>query len=133
MTPGRPARLLRPLQALDSEELRAEAEGGSAPQAKEIGPGLWVLPQPTGLENPPRFTLSYLLEDERGGLHLIDPGVDDAEGANRARVSALLANIGHSEADLVGTIVTHLHVDHLALAERLQRELGVPQIGRAHV
>lgn len=126
MTPGRPAHLLRPLQALDPEEQRAEAEGGGVPEAKTIGPGLWVLPQPTGLEHPPRFTLSYLLEDERGGLHLIDPGVDDADGANRARLSALVTSTGHSDADLAATIVTHLHVDHLALTERLQRELGVP-------
>lgn len=125
MTPDRPAHLLRPLQALDPEELRADTEGG-VPSAKEVGPGLWVIPQPTGLEHPPRFTLSYLLADERGGLHLVDPGADDAEGANRARLSALLGSIGRSQADLAGTIVTHLHVDHLALAEHLQREHGVP-------
>jgi glyoxylase-like metal-dependent hydrolase (beta-lactamase superfamily II) len=124
VTPGRPAHLLRPLQALDPGELRAEAEGGREPAAKEVASGLWVLPQPTGLEHRPLFTLSYLLEDGRGRLHLVDPGVDDA--ANRARLNALLTSIGRSEADLAGTVVTHLHVDHLALAEHLQREHGVP-------
>ncbi|MFB2580123.1 MBL fold metallo-hydrolase [Herbiconiux sp. P15] len=113
---------------MSGAELEAETGGGTG---ADLGPalvreGVWVLAQPTGAAHPPRFTLSYLIEDDQHGLHLVDPGIDDAEGANRARLSAVLQSLGRSEDDLASTIVTHLHHDHLALAEHLQREHSVP-------
>jgi glyoxylase-like metal-dependent hydrolase (beta-lactamase superfamily II) len=126
MSPAQGARLLRPMQSVSSEELRAERDGVVIPPAAPAAEMTWVLPQPTGSSHPPRYTLSYILEDSRGGIHLIDPGLDDAEGRNRARLDAFLGSIGRSVRNVVSTIVTHLHVDHIALAEWLRNEHGTP-------
>ncbi len=135
-SPG-PAPLHPPLPAgfpepLDLAEYRAELAGADAtkgadatvilPGPVQVRPGIWVLPQPMPAEYPPHFTLSYLVHDTDGALHLIDPGWDSDE--NHERLARLFAQIGASLGDLATILVTHLHPDHIGMADRLRRESG---------
>ncbi|MCS5717372.1 MBL fold metallo-hydrolase [Herbiconiux sp. CPCC 205763] len=124
------------MRALSEPEFAAETSGGTAPAPARAADDVWVLPQPMPNEYSPHYSLSYLVRDAHGGLHLIDPGLDSDE--NRARLSALLGEIARetgsagsagvvNEAPALASItVTHLHRDHLGMAERLRRETGVP-------
>ncbi|QJU55424.1 MBL fold metallo-hydrolase [Herbiconiux sp. KACC 21604] len=96
--------------------------GESLPPAAEVRPGVWVLPQPTPGDGIPHYTLSYAIVDEAGGVHLVDPGWDTEENADR--LAAFLADRGARLDDVVSVTATHLHPDHLGLAERLRRETG---------
>ncbi|SDY73969.1 MBL fold metallo-hydrolase [Herbiconiux ginsengi] len=120
-------------RALSELEYAAETGGGPAPAAARAGDDVWVLPQPMPNEYSPHYSLGYLIRDARGGLHLVDPGLDS--DGNRERLSALVTEIrGDSGApgdswatpELASITVTHLHRDHLGMAERLRRETGVP-------
>ncbi|MCS5735427.1 MBL fold metallo-hydrolase [Herbiconiux daphne] len=110
--------------ALSQAEYDAETTGGRAPEPSAARDGLWVVPQPMPGEHSPLYTLTYLLRDDRGGLHLIDPGF--GSDANHERFVAFLAGLGASPADISSITVTHLHHDHLGAAERLRRDSGAP-------
>ena len=64
-------------------------------------------------------TLTYLLRDRVGGLHVVDPGWDDP--ANRRLVVEAIEAIG---GPLRQIVVTHLHPDHLGLAGHLATTTG---------
>jgi glyoxylase-like metal-dependent hydrolase (beta-lactamase superfamily II) len=121
------------IQALSELEYTAETSGGAAPAPSRASEDVWVLPQPMPGEHSPRYSLSYLIRDARGGLHLVDPGLDT--DVNRQRLAALVAEIARESSssggpghppELDSITVTHLHTDHLGMAERLRRETGVP-------
>lgn len=114
------------MRAVSEQEYRAELEGGFVPDPAPAGPGVTVLPQSTGSAHPPRYTLSYVIEDSDSGIHVVDPGLDDAEGENLARLETHLARSGRRLDEIASVTVTHLHADHLGLGERLQRDHGVP-------
>ena len=67
------------------------------------------------------YTLSYILEDAAGGLHVVDPGSDSDD--NLLRLRGFLRSIGHDLSAVRSAIVTHMHADHLGLAHRL-RDVG---------
>lgn len=77
--------------------------------------------------NPGPFTgpgtNTWLLE-EGGEVVVIDPGPVDT--AHLERVAARVA-----ASTPVGVLVTHTHIDHAPLANRLARELGVPAFGHS--
>lgn len=116
------------MQPLSELEYAAETSGGPAPAPSRAADDIWVLPQPIPNEYSPHYSLSYLIRDAHGGLHLVDPGLDS--DANRERLEALVGRIaqetGSTESPLASITVTHLHRDHLGLAERLRAESGVP-------
>ncbi|MGD8168769.1 MBL fold metallo-hydrolase [Herbiconiux sp. P16] len=131
------------MQALSDLEYAAETSGGPAPAPARAGDDVWVLPQPMPSDYSPHYSLSYLIRDARGDLHLVDPGLDS--DVNRERLAALVADIARdsgasgggggsgsgasgeaAEPALASITVTHLHRDHLGMAERLRRESGVP-------
>jgi glyoxylase-like metal-dependent hydrolase (beta-lactamase superfamily II) len=88
---------------------------------EQLRDGIWVIPQPF----PSRaevFTLNYVIEDDRGGLHLIDPGADIDENIERLRSG--LAAIGRSIEDVATITITHMHHDHLGVAERARAASG---------
>jgi glyoxylase-like metal-dependent hydrolase (beta-lactamase superfamily II) len=70
----------------------------------------------------PHYTLNYIVRDDDGGLHLIDPGWNTDE--NRQRLDAFLVTIAARPSDIVSVVATHLHADHLGLAGRLRDETG---------
>lgn len=92
---------------------------------EEIRPGIHTVPiaMPGG---PIPYSLCYLIEDDRGGVHVVDPGWSSEE--NAGRLSAALEYIGHTVGDVVQIVVTHLHADHLGGADRLRTASGAPLV-----
>ena len=68
------------------------------------------------------YSLCYLIEDARGGVHVVDPGW--SSDANWASLSGALAASGHTLADVASVVVTHLHPDHLGMADRVRAASG---------
>jgi glyoxylase-like metal-dependent hydrolase (beta-lactamase superfamily II) len=68
-------------------------------------------------------TLTYLLRDRQGGVHVVDPGWDAP--ANRRLVEDAIAALG---GPLRQIVVTHLHPDHLGLAGHLAATTGAPVV-----
>jgi glyoxylase-like metal-dependent hydrolase (beta-lactamase superfamily II) len=101
-----------------------EAAGGDlVPPPEEVRDGLVVV----GLRQPgtlPHYTLSHLVLDAHGGVHVIDPGWDSDE--NWAALSEALTALGRSVADIASVTVTHLHPDHLGMADRMRSASGAP-------
>lgn len=91
------------------------------PPVEQLGEGLWSIPVPMPARSPLRYVSVYVFAVP-GGLVLIDAGWGD-DGAWQA-LNAGLAGIGASVADVRGVLVTHMHWDHLGLADRIRRESG---------
>ncbi|WP_022882836.1 MBL fold metallo-hydrolase [Gryllotalpicola ginsengisoli] len=107
---------------LDPAE-RAAATSDAIPEPVRVADGVWTMPVEFPSEGQPlRYTLGYVLLDGDGGVHLIDPGVDT--DANWQRLEGLLAALGTSVSAIRTVIATHLHFDHLGMAERVQRATG---------
>ncbi|MFC4243183.1 MBL fold metallo-hydrolase [Gryllotalpicola reticulitermitis] len=107
---------------VDTTEEHA-ATTGSVPEPREVMPGVWTLPTEFPSKGQPlRYTLSYVLLDTAGGVHLIDPGVDTS--ANWKRLETLLASLGRELADIRTVVVTHLHFDHLGIGARVRAATG---------
>ena len=89
----------------------------SVPELEEIRPGTWAIP--LGMpDSPLGYVLSYLLSDEAGHLHSIDPGwaTDD----NWRILVTAIDRLGRTMSDVRTISLTHLHRDHLGLAAKLQ-------------
>jgi glyoxylase-like metal-dependent hydrolase (beta-lactamase superfamily II) len=108
--------------AVSDDEHRAETSGEGLPPAASIRDWLTVLPQALPSAHSPRYTLSYLVQDASGGIHVVDPGWDSPE--NRDRLIGKLADWGTTLGAVRSTVCTHLHRDHLGLAEWLREEAG---------
>jgi glyoxylase-like metal-dependent hydrolase (beta-lactamase superfamily II) len=107
---------------VDPAEQHAALHGG-VPEPTEIAPGVWTLPTEFPSKGQPlRYTLSYVLTDASGGVHLIDPGVDTE--ANWQRLETHLAALGRTVADIRTVVVTHLHFDHLGIGARIRAASG---------
>lgn len=70
------------------------------------------------------YSLAYLIEDDRGRLHVVDPGSPTAD-AGRALLAAVDA-LGRSLRDVAQIVVTHLHPDHAGGAAELRSLTGAP-------
>ena len=68
------------------------------------------------------YSLCYLIEDAHGAVHVIDPGW--SSDANWASLTRALGASGHTIADVASVIVTHLHSDHLGMADRVRAASG---------
>jgi len=109
-------------QVVDQTEQQAATTGG-IPESREVAPGVWTLATEFPSEGQPlRYTLTYVLLDTDGGVHLIDPGVDT--DLNWKHLEALLAKLGREVSDIRTVVVTHLHFDHLGLATRVRDATG---------
>lgn len=106
-----------------SEAQFAAANANGVPTVELVRDGLWALgiPMP-GLQ--PHYSFSYLVADRNDGIHIIDPGWDSDE--NWQYLSDALASIGSSTARIRTVTVTHLHPDHMGMAERVRAETGAP-------
>ena len=90
------------------------------PPVEQLRPDLWSLPVPMG--GPLRYVSVYAFALDGGGLGLIDTGWGSDE--SWTALTAGLASIGGDVADVRGVLVTHLHYDHLGLAERVRQASG---------
>src|SRR3954449_7403548 len=92
----------------------------TVPPVEQLRADLWSIPVPMG--GPLRYVSVYAFALDGGGLGLIDTGWGSDE--SWAALSAGLSSIGGDVADVGGVLVTHLHFDHLGLAERLRQASG---------
>lgn len=94
--------------------------GGRIPSPERItaDTAAIALPLPHGGTVP--YTLCYVLLDANGEAHLVDPGYGSDENAELLRSG--LAELGDPRVRSV--IVTHLHPDHLGMADRLRTATG---------
>lgn len=95
-------------------------EGGRMPGPEQVRPGLWSVPIPFP-GNLLRYTLSYLLVTE-GRVVVIDPGFDD--DGNWALLQRALESVGCGLSDVSGVAVTHYHLDHWGMADRIAAASG---------
>lgn len=100
----------------------AATSNGGLPPLERITDDTWAigLPLPASGSTTVPYTLCYLLLDAAGTVHLVDPGFGSDE--NLTLVRAALAEFG--DPDVASVVVTHLHPDHLGLAERLRAQTG---------
>jgi glyoxylase-like metal-dependent hydrolase (beta-lactamase superfamily II) len=91
------------------------------PPVEQVRPDVWSIPVPIP-HNPLRYVSVYALALSGGGLGLIDTGWDSEEGW--AALTAGLAGLGGSVDDVRGVLVTHMHFDHIGLADRVRATSG---------
>lgn len=94
------------------------------PDTLQVEDGVWAVPLPLQGDQYVRHTYTYLVLDERGSVHVIDPGWDTP--GNRARLESSFGQIGKRLADVTAIVSTHLHPDHTGLAPWLQEHSGAP-------
>ncbi|MFD0994815.1 glyoxylase-like metal-dependent hydrolase (beta-lactamase superfamily II) [Pseudoclavibacter chungangensis] len=96
-------------------------ETAAVPSHARIDERTWRIAMPTGIEFVP-WTNAYILLDDGGRAHVVDPGVDGERALDR--LLDALDTIG--AAGLDGIVVTHVHPDHVGLAARLRAATGAP-------
>jgi glyoxylase-like metal-dependent hydrolase (beta-lactamase superfamily II) len=92
----------------------------AVPPVEQVRDGLWSIPVP--MRGPLRYVSAYAFALDGGGLGLIDTGWESDEGW--AALTDGLSSIGGAVEDVRGVLVTHLHFDHLGLAERVRQASG---------
>lgn len=70
------------------------------------------------------YSLCYLIADAHGGVHVLDPGADMP--GNLERIAAALGADGYSWGDVRSILVTHLHSDHMEIAQAVRERTGAP-------
>lgn len=89
------------------------------PELEEVREEVWAIGLRLARTIRPLYTLSYLLRDSAGGIHLIDPGMDLPD--NRRRLAAALRTVGAEPGEVQTIIATHRHPDHTGLVPWLQK------------
>lgn len=92
----------------------------TVPPVERLRDGLWSIPVP--MLGPLRYVNVHAFALDGGGLGLIDAGWESDEGWTA--LTDGLAAIGGGVEDVRGVLVTHLHFDHLGLAERVRQASG---------
>jgi glyoxylase-like metal-dependent hydrolase (beta-lactamase superfamily II) len=95
------------------------AAAGRDPGPDRVADDLVLLAVPITAAAVVGSTLTALIRDSRGGVHVVDPGWDTP--ANRRLLTDALAGFGGPVRQVV---VSHLHPDHLGLAGFLRDTTG---------
>lgn len=96
---------------------------GTVPDLERVADGVWALPVAVPHGSVP-YSLCYLVQDAAGGVHVIDPGFTSVD--NWGALAFALSRIGSGRSQVASIIVTHLHPDHVGMADRLHRSTGAP-------
>lgn len=110
------------MQATSSTQFAA-AEAGTVPPFETVRENVWAVPLAMPVGHIP-YSLLYLIRDSTGQLHVIDPGWDSDE--NWDTLLGALAAIGGVVSDIRSITATHLHTDHLGMADRMRAATGAP-------
>ncbi|MBF4459000.1 MBL fold metallo-hydrolase [Pseudoclavibacter sp. VKM Ac-2867] len=114
--------------AASSAAQEAAWHDGAVAPLEAVRDGIWTVgsPMPAGPTPGGRMpcTLASVIADDAGGVHVIDPG-SGAEG-NLSLLTDAVTATGHRLDQVRSIIVTHLHHDHLGLAEPLRDATGAP-------
>jgi len=84
------------------------------PMPDDVREGIRSVP----MRMPNRYithSFCYLIQDERGGVHVVDPGWPMPENEEALRLS--LAALGSTLEDVRSVIATHLHPDHVGMTK----------------
>jgi len=88
-----------------------------------VAEGVWSIP--IAMPDPRNpYTFCYVIEGDDGSLHVLDPGFDSDE--NWDLLGDGLAGFGLRLDSVASVFITHLHPDHLGMAERLRMATGAP-------
>ena len=90
------------------------------PRPETLGNGIHMIPVPLPFKSPP-WVNAYAVETE-SSLLLIDCGADWPDG--RFALSEGFRTLGLDESAVETLLVSHLHPDHVGMADRLRDELG---------
>ena len=92
------------------------------PPVERVRDDVWSVPVPLPVGGGMPWTNCYVLRASDGGIHLVDPGWDSDE--NWRIVCDALEAVGSTSNDVQTVVSTHLHADHLGLAERFRLGSG---------
>lgn len=87
--------------------------------ARQVAPNIWRIPVAAF-----EFVNVYVFVDEDGQVTLIDTGMKTSV----KRITAGLAQIGKSPADVTRIVLTHAHGDHAGGAAALVEQAGLPGV-----
>jgi glyoxylase-like metal-dependent hydrolase (beta-lactamase superfamily II) len=90
------------------------------PPVEQLREDLWSIP--VAMDGPLRYVSVYAFALDGGGLGLLDTGWESEAGWTA--LTEGLASIGGGIDDVRGVLITHLHFDHLGLAERVRQASG---------
>ena len=96
--------------------------GNHTPDVLQVQDGVWAVPLPMERDNYVRHTYTYLILDDEGGVHVIDPGWGFED--NTVRLNSAFGQIGRSVEDVRTIVSTHLHPDHTGLAPYIRDRSG---------
>ena len=99
------------------------SRSGTVPAPEQVRDDVWAVAQRMPGGHLP-YSLLYLLRDSDRAFHVVDPGLDSE--ANWDALTAVLTSLDASPADVRSITATHLHPDHIGLADRLRRVSGAP-------
>ncbi len=91
------------------------------PPVEHVRGDIWSIPVDFS-QAPVRYTFAYLVMNGAGQSLLIDPGFDSARG--RSQIAIGLERAGMTIESIVGIVSTHLHPDHLGMAEHIAGQSG---------
>lgn len=94
---------------------------GELPPIEEMREGVWSIPVPMPVAHHP-YSFCYLIADDGGALHAVDPGWMSTDNVNR--LATAIEGIGKSLDDVASVIATHAHPDHLGMGQWLREVSG---------
>jgi len=111
-----------PVQPTSDAQFEAHSLG-AVPPVEQVAEGIWAVATALPFGHIP-YTLSYLIRSSGAGVHLVDPGWNSDD--NWVTLTNALRAMDATPNDLASVTVTHLHPDHVGLAERVRAETGAP-------
>jgi glyoxylase-like metal-dependent hydrolase (beta-lactamase superfamily II) len=121
-SPGAPARSALgggPVTVTGVAQRRAW-QARELPPVEQVCSGVWSVPV-TIPENPLRYTLAYLLLADTGAV-VVDPGWKSDRGWEDLLAGLEVAGVAPDR--VTGIVVTHAHLDHHGLSQRLSGASG---------
>ena len=110
------------MRATSTEQLAA-MRSGRIPEIEEVRPGLFAIPlDMPGLQPPYAYSYAALAADGSGAVDLVDAGLGTEE--NWEALGVALAGIGSGIERVASVTLTHLHRDHVGLADRVREASG---------
>jgi glyoxylase-like metal-dependent hydrolase (beta-lactamase superfamily II) len=110
------------MRATSSSQFDA-SRAGTIPPLEQVRDGIWALGTYMPGGHIP-YSLLYLVRDADGGVHVIDPGWDSER--NWQGLLDALAAINAGLSSVRSITATHLHPDHIGMAQRLHVESAAP-------
>lgn len=92
---------------------------------EQVRDDVWAIAMPMPGGHIP-YSFVYLYRDAEGALHVVDAGWDSDE--NWQSFVDGLTSIGAALADVKTIVVTHMHPDHLGMANRMRAATGAPLV-----